>query len=255
MDTRRYRSPADTANPWNTEPSLIGSGQRAALGQWLYTPALPGIQWKILISSVPFTANWRVNAHDTWSGYRHERRLILEAMWLAQATQNTGIIVLSGDRHEFAATAFPPPKAWAESHGFDRHQATVHEFSNSPLSMFYLPFRTYQEDDEISQKRSWLQWKSWLPHLLPRSQTTIPEVAQDAFSEIRPSDDVEHDVSLAYIPAGNSKFGIVDIESPTVSGQSVLKYRAVVDGKEVWSHILLSGSKPVRSVLDESIWA
>ena len=39
--------------------------------------------------------------------------------------------------------SFPPPKdsKWPVS-------ATVHEFSTSPLSMFYLPFRTYGEMDD-----------------------------------------------------------------------------------------------------------
>jgi alkaline phosphatase D len=54
-----------------------------------------------------------------------------------------GVVVLSGDRHEFGATAFPPPPGarWPLS-------ATVHEFSASPLSMFYLPTRTYVQKDE-----------------------------------------------------------------------------------------------------------
>ncbi|KAL8992930.1 MAG: hypothetical protein Q9169_006736 [Polycauliona sp. 2 TL-2023] len=59
-------------------------------------------------------------------------------MW--SVSPGTGIVILSGDRHEFAGTAFPPPEGseWPVS-------ATVHEFSTSPLSMFYLPFRTYEE--------------------------------------------------------------------------------------------------------------
>lgn len=72
-------------------------------------------------------------------------------MWTAGTTQaGTGVVVLSGDRHEFAATRFPPPMAgkWPQS-------AAVHEFSTSPLSMFYLPMKTYREvkgEDEICIK-------------------------------------------------------------------------------------------------------
>jgi len=103
---------------------------------------------------------------------------------------NINIVILSGDRHEFAATAFPPPmdSQWPQT-------AKVHEFSASPLSMFYLPVHTYrQEDDE--------------------------------------------DVCIMYIPEGNSKFGAVEIESVEGSGQSLLKYRLFVDGREKWSYVL-----------------
>ena len=70
-------------------------------------------------------------------------------MWDAGA-QGTGVVVLSGDRHEFAATKFPPPEGgrWSQ-------EVTVHEFSTSPLSMFYLPVRTYWEvegEDDICIK-------------------------------------------------------------------------------------------------------
>lgn len=254
VDTRRYRTPANASNPWSRKPTLIGTDQLSALIQWLKTPAAPGVSWKVLVSSVPFTANWRVNALDTWSGYRYERREILEVMWRVQAYEGTGIVILSGDRHEFAATAFPPPKNFAGMERIDVGKATVHEFSNSPLSMFYLPFRTYQEDTEISRKRSWTRHLSWFPSLLPTSQTIPRDSSTRAFMGIPDRDWLEHDVSLAYIPEGNSKFGIVDIEEPTGSGQSVLKYRAVIDGEEVWSHVLLSGPKTGRSVLEKSIW-
>lgn len=72
-----------------------------------------------------------------------ERRKILEEAWEYSTEHGVGIVVLSGDRHEFAATSFPPPKdsQWPIS-------STVHEFSTSPLSMFYLPKRTYSESDD-----------------------------------------------------------------------------------------------------------
>ena len=103
------------------------------------------MRFKILVSSVPFTHNWRVNAEDTWAGYEVERRKILEAMWDCMASdQGIGVLVLSGDRHEFAETRFEPPlsrKEW-------RRDVVPVEFSTSPLSMFYLPVRTYRGDGE-----------------------------------------------------------------------------------------------------------
>ncbi|KAL8826217.1 MAG: hypothetical protein Q9170_007482, partial [Blastenia crenularia] len=138
MDTRRYRTPSQPFPANSTEKSMLGAEQLSSLLQFLSRREPEGVKWKFVISSIPFTRNWRFGSSDTWAGYLHERQLILEAMW--SVSPGTGVVVLSGDRHEFAATAFPPPEGskWPVS-------ATVHEFSTSPLSMFYLPTRTYEE--------------------------------------------------------------------------------------------------------------
>lgn len=151
LDTRRYRTPEAPLPPDSPEKSMLGSKQLASLFSFLRQRDPPGVRWKIVISSVPFTRNWRFNYLDTWAGYLYERDRILAAMWDVGARgDGVGVVVLSGDRHEFAATAFPPPKAskWPIS-------ATLHEFSTSPLSMFYLPTRTYREvqgEDELCIK-------------------------------------------------------------------------------------------------------
>lgn len=151
LDTRRYRT-SETALPADSpEKSMLGAEQLASLFSFLRERDVPGVKWKIVISSVPFTRNWRFNYLDTWAGYLYERDRILAAMWDVGARgDGVGVVVLSGDRHEFAATAFPPPKEskWPIS-------ATVHEFSTSPLNMFYLPTRTYREvegEDEVCIK-------------------------------------------------------------------------------------------------------
>ncbi|KAL8848977.1 MAG: hypothetical protein Q9221_006008 [Calogaya cf. arnoldii] len=138
MDTRRYRSPSQPLPANSTQKSMLGAEQLAHLLTFLSRREPEGVKWKFVISSIPFTRNWRFGSTDTWANYLHERQIILEAMW--SVSPGTGIVILSGDRHEFAATAFPPPdnSQWPVS-------ATVHEFSTSPLSMFYLPFRTYEE--------------------------------------------------------------------------------------------------------------
>ncbi|MCJ1247926.1 hypothetical protein MMC30_005141 [Trapelia coarctata] len=141
LDTRRYRTPEfEPKDPLAPEKSMLGPTQLAALLAWLRQPPPAGVHWKIVISSVPFTRNWRFGSQDTWAGYLAERQIILEAMWDVSAASPTRIVILSGDRHEFAATAFPPPVG-----GRWPAEATVHEFSTSPLSMFYLPVRTYKE--------------------------------------------------------------------------------------------------------------
>ncbi|KAF7558041.1 hypothetical protein G7046_g5901 [Stylonectria norvegica] len=142
MDTRSYRS-SNNLPFESTEKSMLGPDQLADLLAWLARPVSKGIQWKFIASSVPFTHNWPVNVKDTWGGFLVERKQIMEAMWDA-GLQGTGVVVLSGDRHEFAATKFvPPPESrWPES-------AAAHEFSTSPLNQFAIPFPTYKQTDDI----------------------------------------------------------------------------------------------------------
>ncbi|KAH8805935.1 alkaline phosphatase family protein-like protein [Xylogone sp. PMI_703] len=143
LDTRKYRSPSSVLPANNTEKTMLGADQLEDLLAYLARPEPRGVRWKFVVSSVPFTKNWRVNSLDTWAGYLAERQKILEAMWDVGARGGVGVVVLSGDRHEFAATAFPPPPdgKWPLS-------ATVHEFSTSPLSQFYLPLQTYKQTDD-----------------------------------------------------------------------------------------------------------
>lgn len=143
LDTRTYRNSSSFLPNNDTSKSMLGATQLADFLAFLEKPEPKGVKWKIVASSVPFTKNWGVNGDDTWKGYLHERRVILEAMWDVGLRGGVGVVVLSGDRHEFAATAFPPPKdgRWPIS-------ATVNEFSTSPLNQFYLPVRTYKQTDE-----------------------------------------------------------------------------------------------------------
>ncbi|KAL1593765.1 hypothetical protein SLS60_010497 [Paraconiothyrium brasiliense] len=142
VDTRAYRSP-ENSDPNDPGKTMLGDAQITDLLSWIATPPPRGVHWKIIVTGVPFTKNWQFGSEDTWGGYLVERRRILEAAWELSSTHGIGVVILSGDRHEFAATSFPPPKDsdWPVS-------ATVHEFSTSPLSMFYLPFRTYSEVDD-----------------------------------------------------------------------------------------------------------
>jgi alkaline phosphatase D len=143
MDTRKYRDSSSDLPNNSTEKSMLGVDQLADLLAFLERAEPKGVKWKIIASSIPFTKNWRVNSRDTWAGYLSERQTILEAMWDVGLRGGVGVVVISGDRHEFAATAFPPPTGgrWPIS-------ATVNEFSTSPLSQFYLPTPTYAQTDE-----------------------------------------------------------------------------------------------------------
>lgn len=79
------------------------------------------------MTSVPFTSLWQHDAQtDSWAGYPDEKASLLNVF---HSVPN--VILLSGDRHEFAAIEYNGP--YERSH-------RVLEFSTSPLSMFYVPF-------------------------------------------------------------------------------------------------------------------
>ncbi|KAJ4613605.1 hypothetical protein HRR85_003907 [Exophiala dermatitidis] len=266
LDTRRYRidpeptsssstsylnkplygSSSEPGNPpdHKSHHTMLGSAQLASLLKFLSTPEPPHIHWKIIASSVPFTKNWRFGTSDTWGGFLRERSEILAAMHAAERELGIRVIILSGDRHEFAAIRYPPPiidlaallpvpqqvkskntaatkKASSSSsvvgHSpqsissvvYDRTpQAGPHEFSVGPLSMFYLPFRTFKQIDE-------------------------------------------EDVAIKYLPDGNSKVGVLEIKNLHGELQrSLLKYSLYIDGKLAWEYALTSpavGSSPQPS--------
>ncbi|KAJ5245805.1 PhoD-like phosphatase [Penicillium chermesinum] len=126
-DNRRYRSgPEVTDEKMRT---MLGSSQLADLKYWLRNET----KWKVLVSGVPFTRNWRgaSDESDSWAGYLSERQQLLEIMW-----QSEGVVIISGDRHEHATTLFPSPN----------NKTNVIEFSTSPLSQFFQPMqRTYKQ--------------------------------------------------------------------------------------------------------------
>ncbi|OBR16313.1 PhoD-like phosphatase [Colletotrichum higginsianum IMI 349063] len=134
LDTRRYRSAeALEDGPGKT---MLGPAQLSDLQRWLRAEKA----WKVVVSSVPFTRNWRgADAADSWAGYLWERDMLLDAM-----RQTDGVIILSGDRHEHATTVFPPNEKGGKA---------VIEFSTSPLNQFYEPFDRFHrqiEDTDVS---------------------------------------------------------------------------------------------------------
>jgi alkaline phosphatase D len=229
IDSRRYRSDEFALPADHPEKTMLGKEQLAAVLHWLSQPEPHGVNWKIFVSSIPFTRNWRVNAQDTWAGYLAERQTILEAMWDAtSSSRGYGIIILSGDRHEFAATRFPAPPEneqleLARVFGTGEQRwlanAAAYEFSVSPASMFYLPVRSYWENTG--------------------EQSGVRAGGEDQV--------------IAYLPDGNSKFGAVEIENTVGSKQSVLRYRLFVDGEESWSYVVTSGGEK-GAAGKEAIW-
>ncbi|SGY16853.1 BQ5605_C012g07010 [Microbotryum silenes-dioicae] len=120
-DTRRYRSKNSAID--DEHKTMLGQKQRESFEKWL-KEVNNTVTWKFVASSVPFNSLWN-HGQDTWAGFLSERDAIMDTL---QYVPN--VIVLSGDRHEFAAASI---------------RTTVTEFSTSPLNMFYLPIRTLSQ--------------------------------------------------------------------------------------------------------------
>lgn len=93
LDTRRYRSALSV--PDGPDKTMLGQEQLSSLEKWLNNEPL----WRIVVSSVPFTRNWRgPDAADSWAGYIWERDHLLNLM-----KQTGGAVILSG-------VSLPTPK-------------------------------------------------------------------------------------------------------------------------------------------------
>ncbi|KAF7505267.1 hypothetical protein GJ744_001130 [Endocarpon pusillum] len=218
LDTRTYRTTPDPLDPLNPNATILGATQLQTLLTYLCTSEPSHIHWKILTTSVPFTKNWRFGTLDAWAGFPAERAAVLSAMHYAERKLGVRVVILSGDRHEFGAIRFPhpqpyllpPPPSLAPGALLASGSRTVppnlrstsqsgpHEFSVGPLSMFYLPFRTFKQVDD-------------------------------------------EDVTIKYIPDGNSKVGVVHVEG--VEGdriKSLMRYSLHVDGELKWEYVLTS---------------
>ncbi|KAJ1033965.1 hypothetical protein NDA16_000173 [Ustilago loliicola] len=128
MDTRRHRT-HHTADD-DEDKTMLGYRQKDDLYKWL-AAVNETVAFKFVVSSVPFNTLWGGELDvdgqkDSWAAYNTERLEIAEVLRYVP-----NVIVLSGDRHEFAAVSV---------------HDTITEFSTSPLSMFYLPVRTLSQD-------------------------------------------------------------------------------------------------------------
>ncbi|TFK42850.1 PhoD-like phosphatase-domain-containing protein [Crucibulum laeve] len=199
MDTRRYRS----TEPANERPArtMLGDTQLAALHDWL--GRVNGTStFKFIISSVPFTSLWGHDAAiDSWAGFPTEKQALLTAF---HSVPN--VIVLSGDRHEFAAIEF-------SSSNPDSHP--VYEFSTSPLNMFYIPFlRTLHLQSEKMVQR-------------PKSDVVITVNGTEAAVLI---EEIPQERVLKYIPVGNTKWSSIEINTRDLE-KPQFRLETVIDGK------------------------
>ncbi|KAG8748310.1 hypothetical protein FRC10_007701 [Ceratobasidium sp. 414] len=258
MDTRRYRSPppaksypfpislftplieaiAEGRNPFEAyfgEPStpettgepvpesmrtMLGEAQLEALHTWV-ADVNRTATWKFVISSVPLTAMWAgYDGHvDLWAGYMHERDTVLS---LLGSVPN--VVVLSGDRHEFAAVEFP------------RGKYVVREFSTSPLNQFYVPF-VHSLSPKNARTLS-----------IPRKNVTVTETGEELVEEY--TEEVSEENLLKYVPHGNHKWTTFEVDS-TDTQAPTLKVELFINGKIEWEHTV--AGDPVELTFPSSL--
>ncbi|KAK0240395.1 PhoD-like phosphatase-domain-containing protein [Armillaria nabsnona] len=203
MDTRRYRS---SAIDDLSARGMLGEAQLTAFYDWL-SRANETAAFKFVVTSVPFTTLWGHDAAtDSWAGFPVERASILQAM---HSVPN--VIILSGDRHEFAAIEY-------------NHESlhTVREFSTSPLSMFYIPlYRTLK-----------MQGAEIVTRIKHKLNMTDEGPEYIAVEEQIPAENV-----FKYIPSGNYKWSTIEVDT-TDSEKPVLRLKLTVDGKTAYSYTL-----------------
>lgn len=196
LDTRRYRTETGTPNR-----TMLGEAQLASLHEWL-SRANTTSTFKFVVTSVPFTSLWTHDAQsDSWAGFPDEKQVLLKAF---HSVPN--MVLLSGDRHEFAAIEFTGPNP--EDH-------PVREISTSPLSMFYIPLvRTLRKQSDAFTQRNRTRMVS---------AGNGPEIVWYV-------EDIPMERVIKYIPVGNFKWSAFEID--TMNAESpILKLETMIDGK------------------------
>jgi len=165
-------------------------------------------------SSVPFTSLWGHDAQtDAWPGYADEKVALLKAL---HSVPN--VIILSGDRHEFAAIEF----------NGDEMDNRVLEVSTSPMSMFYVPFfRTLKMTSDAT---------------IQRSKTHVV-FTKDGEEVVTTKYEIPQEKVLRYIPLGNYKWSAFEVDTRDLD-KPTLKLEVMIDGSSAY-HLAIAG-KPVK---------
>lgn len=203
MDTRMHRSPWQIED--NEDKTMLGLDQRDAFVRWL-SAVNSTATFKFVVSSVPFNTLWGGpldwdGKTDSWAAYTSEREYLLQYM---QYVPN--VIVLSGDRHEFASVGIARQGSRADYH-------PITEFSTSPLSMFYLPVRTLSQSHGLGPTGAERLYK-----YLPDGNVKWSEF------EVDTRDTSDPQVRVKVVVDGKPAWTV------TVHGQPVLKPRTAVGG-------------------------
>ncbi|KAJ7184087.1 PhoD-like phosphatase-domain-containing protein [Mycena filopes] len=196
LDTRRYRTPGTEETPAGT---MLGETQLAALHSWL-THANGTASFKFIVSSVPFTSLWGHDAAtDSWAAFPAEKAALLEAM---HSVPN--VVILSGDRHEFASIEFNTP-----------HMHAVREYSTSPMNQFDIPFyRTLRMRSEET---------------VPQNRTEMVMTEEGPVYTVT-TEEVPRERVVKYMARGNVKWSTFEIDTRDLT-RPTLRIEVVIDGK------------------------
>jgi len=167
------------------------------------------------VTSVPFTSLWAHDAvTDSWAGFASEKAGLLDAL---HSVPN--VIVLSGDRHEFAAIEF-------NSERVDAHQ--ILEFSTSPLSMFYVPLiRTLRMQSEAT---------------VTRMKETVTDAVEGG-QIVQVAEEIPQERVLKYLPIGNYKWSAIEVDTRNPE-KPTLHLEVMIDGKSAYKTSVVG--KPVK---------
>ncbi|RPD59100.1 Metallo-dependent phosphatase [Lentinus tigrinus ALCF2SS1-7] len=221
MDTRRYRSDISVGDP--TTHTMLGDQQLAALYNWLGKVNQTAV-FKFIVTSVPFTSLWTYEGPvETWAGFPAEKAALLSALHTVP-----NVIILSGDRHEFAAIEFEAGD-WGHN---------VLEISTSPMSMFYVPF---------------------IRTLLPRSEEIVNKtrenviVNEDGSKEVlQYVVEVPKERVLQYIAEGNYKWSWIEVDTKDHQ-HPVVNVDIMINGKSAYKLEVVG--KPVKLQLSTALGA
>ncbi|THH31384.1 hypothetical protein EUX98_g2819 [Antrodiella citrinella] len=207
MDTRRYRSEPSEDPSVRT---MLGDKQLAALYDWL-GKVNGTTTFKFIVSSVPFTSLWQMDAQvDSWAAYAHEKAALLSVLHTVP-----NVVVLSGDRHEFAAIEF---------NGETEREHRVLEVSTSPMSMFWIPLvRTLRMRSEESVVR--------------RMNMTTVGVDGEVISVEEVAEEVPKERVVKYIPEGNYKFSSLEVDTRDLQ-RPVVHLEVVIHGQVAYKHTI-----------------
>ncbi|KAF7322713.1 hypothetical protein HMN09_00050100 [Mycena chlorophos] len=213
MDTRRYRSGSEVE-----APTMLGETQLAALHAWL-SHANNTASFKFIVSSVPFTSLWGGDASsDSWAGYAAEKASILEAL---HSVPN--VIIISGDRHEFASIEYASETLHP-----------VHEYSTSPLNAFDIPFiRTLKKASDET---------------VPRLQRVLSEEGEETTEVVQ----VPKERVLKYLARGNTKWSSFEVDTTNLT-QPILRIELSIGGKVRYTEEIIGA--PVKLQVSNAIGA
>ncbi|EJU05668.1 hypothetical protein DACRYDRAFT_86672 [Dacryopinax primogenitus] len=214
LDCRRYRT--NVEQEIGDKATMLGEHQLSDFNHWL-SKVNNTHTFKFVVSSVPFTTLWHGidGQTDTWAGYPTERHEVLQKM-----ASVPNVVIISGDRHEFAAVA-----------SAGRAGGNVLEFSTSPLNQFYLPL--YSTFDTAAKTTA--TWTRPVERVVKNEQG---EDEIEVTEEVVPEEKV-----LRYVREGQHKWGSFEVDTRDEEHPKLI-FELFIDGQRAWR--LNIPAKPVK---------